>query len=425
MPRIFILDVTNRDGAQTSRLTLSKLQKTMVNWYLSQLGIHQSELGFPFSEHEGRYVRANLALGRQGVFGEMVLEGWSRALASDVEKALETGVRDFNLSMSTSDQMITSKFRGRLDREAVIREAVEAVRTAVAGGARTVGINAEDGSRTDPGYLVEFAAAARDAGAQRLRYCDTIGCESPLAIRDRAQQLAEATGMAIEMHCHNDLGMAVANSLAGAQGVLAGGADVYINTCVNGIGERAGNADLLSCILGLQFGRGLPAERLADDLDLTVAWKLGNYVARALGQPVPLNQVGIGGNAFAHESGIHADGALKDHRNYELYDYALIGRPEQEVLPTGRLITVGDYSGLAALRYVYDGLGLGFDSDGHAQETLELVQYANMHNQLPLTEDELRFIHAHPAEVAELLTATPAAGRAARVPSAASAHTHR
>src|SRR5437870_4647055 len=96
MPNLYFLDVTNRDGAQTSRLTLSKFQKTMVNWYLSQLGVHQSEFGFPFSDHERRYIEANLALGRQGVFGPMVLEGWSRALASDVAHALETGVRDFN-----------------------------------------------------------------------------------------------------------------------------------------------------------------------------------------------------------------------------------------------------------------------------------------------------------------------------------------
>jgi homocitrate synthase NifV len=413
MPHIFFLDVTNRDGAQTSRLTLSKLQKTLINWYLGRLGVHQSEFGFPFTPHERRYVEANLALQSQGVFGGLVLGGWCRALAADVEKALASGVRDFNLSMSTSDQMIASKFRGRLDRAAIIREAEEAVRTAVAGGARTVGINAEDGSRTDPAFLVEFAAAGRAAGAQRLRYCDTIGRESPLAIAERAQQLAEDTGLAIEMHCHNDLGMAVANSLAGAQGALAGSADVHINTCVNGIGERAGNADLLSCILGLRHGNGLPGDAVADRIDLTVAWKLGTYVARALGQPVPLNQVGVGGNAFAHESGIHADGALKDHRNYELYDYPALGRPEQESLPTGRLITVGDHSGLAALRYVYEGLGLGFDSNGHAQEILELVQYANLHNHLPLTEDELRFVHAHPAEVAHLLTVTPETPRQA------------
>src|SRR5581483_8920238 len=101
MPQIHFLDVTNRDGAQTSRLTLSKFQKTMINGYLGRLGVQQSELGFPFTPHERRYVEANLALQAAGAFGGLVLGGWCRALAADVEKALATGVRDFNLSMST------------------------------------------------------------------------------------------------------------------------------------------------------------------------------------------------------------------------------------------------------------------------------------------------------------------------------------
>ena len=122
---------------------------------------------------------------------------------------------------------------------------------------RRIGVNAEDGSRTDDGYLLEFALAARDAGASRVRYCDTIGGDSPGRIRERFAKLASAVGLPVETHCHNDLGMAVANSVSGALGDLDAGQDAWVNTCVNGIGERAGNADLLSCILAFRYGFGV------------------------------------------------------------------------------------------------------------------------------------------------------------------------
>src|SRR5262245_51707932 len=326
MPRIHFLDVTNRDGVQTARIGLSKFGKTMVNLYLGRLGVAQSEIGFPFVFHEVPYIQAQLALADAGAFGPLRLSGWCRGVTADVEQALPLGLEHYNLSISTSDQMLRGKFRGRLDRDALIREMVAAVRLAKAGGARTVGVNAEDGSRTDESFLVEFGLAAREAGADRLRYCDTIGGDTPVRIGERFAKLASAVGVPIETHCHNDLGLAVANSLWGAFGDLQAGQDAWINTCVNGVGERSGNADLLSCILALRYGLGVPqAAEIGDPLDLTWARRFAVWAAYALGQPLPYNQPGVGLNAFAHESGIHADGALKDHRNYELYDEDLLG----------------------------------------------------------------------------------------------------
>src|SRR5438270_3873092 len=165
MPRIHFIDVTNRDGVQTSRIKLSKFQKTMVNWYVSKLGIYQSEFGFPFSDHEYHYIQGNLALQREGAFGGMVLEGWVRALKGDVEKAIAAGCTDLNLSMSTSDLMLQLKFRGKFDRAAVTREMTDAVKAAKEGGIHTIGVNAEDASRTDIDQLREFALAAKEAGA--------------------------------------------------------------------------------------------------------------------------------------------------------------------------------------------------------------------------------------------------------------------
>src|SRR3569833_2687371 len=313
MPTIHFLDVTNRDGVQTARTGLSKFGKTMVIFFLGRLGVAQSEIGFPFLFHEVPYVRAQQALGAAGAFGDLRLSGWCRGIAADVEAAAPLGLKHYNLSISTSDQMLRNKFRGRLDRAGVISETVKAVQAAKQQGVETVGVNAEDGSRTDEGFLIEFALAAKEAGADRLRYCDTIGGATPGRIGERFARIASAVDMPVETHCHYDLGMAVANSLAGALGDLEAGQDAWINTCINGIGERSGNADLVSCILALSHGFGVPESAvIGDPLDMSWARRFALWASYAFGQPLPYKQTGAGINAFAHESGIHADGALKD-----------------------------------------------------------------------------------------------------------------
>ena len=159
----------------------------------------------------------------------------------------------------------------------------------------------------------------RKPGASRVRYCDTIGGDYPARIRERFAKLASAIGIPVETHCHNDLGLAVANSVLGALGDLDAGQDAWINTCVNGIGEQAGNADLLSCILAFRYGFGISeSTAIGDPVDLSWARRFGLWAAYAFGQPLPAAWPGVGRNAFAHESGIHADGALKDRANYEL-----------------------------------------------------------------------------------------------------------
>src|SRR2546429_1956274 len=194
MPTIHFLDVTNRDGVQTARTGLSKFGKVMVNFYLARLGVAQSEIGFPFLFHEVPYVRANVALAEAGAFGELRLSGWCRAIPGDVERAAPAGLSHYNLSISTSDQMIEHKFHGRLDRAAIIMEMTAAVTAAKQAGAVTIGVNAEDGSRTDDAFLKEFALAAKEASADRVRYCDTIGGGTPPRVRGRLRTPAGAAG---------------------------------------------------------------------------------------------------------------------------------------------------------------------------------------------------------------------------------------
>ncbi|MBL7157139.1 MAG: homocitrate synthase [Candidatus Omnitrophica bacterium] len=406
---IRIIDVTNRDGVQTSRLGLAKLQKTMINMYLNDMGVYQSEFGFPVTHHETNYLNANLELAKKGALKPIVLEGWIRAIEDDVVTATQmTDVKHLNLSISTSDQMIKGKFKGKYTKKDVIKNMVKAAKVAKRKNIKTIGVNAEDASRSDMSYLIEFSLAAKEAGATRIRYCDTLGFDDPFSIYERVAHLASSVELPIELHCHNDLGMVVACSIAGAKAAIDSGVDAYINTTVNGMGERAGNADLASVILAIKHSSGFRGKyKLDEKINLKKVWKIATYASYAFGIPIPVNQVAVGANAFAHESGIHADGALKDRRNYELYDYEELGRGEPEIIDTGRKITAGEYSGIKGFRNVYDKLEIKFKNEKQAAEILELVRYANVHTQKPLTEDELRFIATYPVIAKKIFTMAP------------------
>ena len=409
-PVIRMIDVTNRDGVQTARLGLAKLQKTIINLLLDDMGVWQSEFGFPVTRHEQNYLNGNLDLVTRKAIKRMRLSGWMRAITKDVKESFKNvpELEYMNVSISTSDQMIQGKFKGKKGKKDVIEDMTAAVKFALDKGAKAVGVNAEDASRTGMEYLVEFSQAAKDAGAARIRYCDTLGYDDPFTIYERMKTLAEAVGLPLETHCHNDLGMAVACSIAGAKGAVDAGQDAYINTTVNGLGERAGNADLVSTILALKKSSGFESRyKLDPKLKLSRSWLLAKYASFAFGVPLPINQPGVGANAFSHESGIHADGALKDRRNYELYDFEELGRGDTEIVETGRQIFTGEYSGIKGFRNVYGKLEIVFKNDKEARKILELARYANVHTQRPLTVDELHFIAFYPEEAKKIMTVTP------------------
>ena len=410
MPKIYFVDVTNRDGVQTSRLGLAKLQKTIINLMLDDMGITQSEFGFPTTMHELNYLNANLELVKRGVIRRTKLSGWMRALAGDVEQSFKNCplLENCNLSQSTSEQMIRGKYLGKKTPQDIINMTCEAVECAVDKGAKIIGVNAEDASRSDLDFLIKIAKEVKKCGAYRFRYCDTLGYEDPHTTYHRIYTIAKETQMPIEMHFHNDLGMAVACSVQGALAAVEAGQDAYINTAINGMGERAGNADLVSCLLACTKSAGFKGKKLVDEnIDLSKSWKLAKYTAYAFGLPIPINQPAVGDNAFAHESGIHADGALKDRRNYELYDFEELGRGEPEIIETGRMITTGEYGGIKGFRNVYNKLEIEFKDENEARNILELARYANVHTQKPLTEGELKFIYHYPDIAARIMTVEP------------------
>ncbi len=407
---IYIIDVTNSDGVQTSRLGLAKLEKTMLNLYLDDAGVFQSEFGFPATRHETNYLNANLELAEIEALKHIRLGGWMRAIKEEVEEGfrLVPKLKHVNLSLSTSRQMIDAKFMGEYRWADIIDTMCEAVVTAKEKGAETIGVNAENASRTELYQLITFAEAAKEHGADRIRYCDTLGYDDPFTTYERVKALVEAVSIPIGVHCHNELGMAVACSIAGAKAAIDAGVDAYIITTVNGMGERAGNADLVSTVLAVKKSSGFENKyHLDEHVDLSQAWKICNYASLSFHVPIPVNQPAVGDNAFAHESGIHADGALKDSRNYELYDYTEVGRGDIERIETGRLITTGEYSGIKGFKNVAGKYKLKFRDEEEAREILELVRYANVLTQKPVTEDEMTFIAHYPDLARKIMSVQP------------------
>ena len=407
---IYFVDVTNRDGVQTSRLGLAKLQKTIINLMLDDAGITQSEFGFPTTKHEINYLNGNLELVDRGVISTTKLSGWMRGIQEDVLLSFQDvpRLKYVNLSVSTSDQMIQGKFGGKKTKDDIIKSTIKAVDAAVACGAQSIGVNAEDASRSDIAYLITFIQEAKKHGAKKFRYCDTLGYDDPISAYERISKLAGETQIDIELHFHNDLGMAAGNSVMGAKAAIDAGVNAYINTAINGMGERAGNADLISCLLGVLKSSGMHGRYEIDpNIDLSKTWKLAKYTSYAFNVPIPINQPATGDNAFAHESGIHADGALKDRLNYELYNYEELGRGEPEIVETGRMITTGEYGGIKGFRNVYEKMEIEFHDEDEARNILELARYANVHTQKPLTQSELKFIYYYPDIAAKIMTVTP------------------
>lgn len=322
---VYIDDTTLRDGEQTAGVVFANEEKIHIAKMLSRIGVHQIEAGIPaMGGDEKESIKQIVDLGLP-----TSILGWNRAVISDVQHSLDCGVDAVAVSISSSDIHIEHKLRR--DRQWVL----DAVRRAVEFAKDHqlyVSVNAEDSSRSDPEFLIEFASVAKEAGADRLRYCDTVGILDPLETYKRVSALIEEVNLPIEMHTHNDFGMATANAIAG----LEAGA-TYVNTTVNGLGERAGNASMEELVMALQYCVGLEM-----DIQTSLFRELGEYVALASGRPLPTWKPVVGGNLFVYESEGRASGVVRDPTTYEIFLPGEVGLL--------RRFSVGKYSGPSVIR---------------------------------------------------------------------------
>jgi len=226
------VDTTLRDGEQTAGVVFANEEKLRIAKLLDMLGVDQIEAGIPVMGEEEQECIKKIV--KQGLKASIM--AWNRAVIKDIASSLRCGVDAVAISISTSDIHIEHKLK--TSREWVLESMVKAVEFAKKEGVY-ISVNAEDASRSSEEFLVQFALSAKEAGANRIRYCDTIGLLEPFSCYEKIKSLKAKTGMEIEMHTHNDFGMAAANALAGVRA----GAE-WVGVTVNGLGERAGNAAL-------------------------------------------------------------------------------------------------------------------------------------------------------------------------------------
>jgi len=364
--QITIVDTTLRDGEQTAGVVFANREKVRIAKLLDEIGVHQLEVGIPIMG--GDEEEAVRKIAQAGLKASIM--AWNRPVIKDIEASLRCGVDSVAISISTSDIHIKHKLR--TSREWVLENMAKAVEFAAKEGVY-ISVNAEDASRSDHDFLVQFAKIAKEAGGNRLRYCDTVGILTPHSTYKKIKALLDEVDIDIEMHTHNDFGMATANAL---EGIRAGA--THVGVTVIGLGERAGNAALEEVVMALKHLYGIDLG-LKTEMFLEVA----EYVSRASGRELPAWKAIVGSNMFAHESGIHADGTLKNPKTYEAF------LPEEVGLL--RQIVVGKHSGTAALKYKYAEFGIRL-TDHQAEELLPVIRSHTVSLKRPLFDKELMYI---------------------------------
>jgi homocitrate synthase NifV len=322
---IYVDDTTLRDGEQTAGVVFANQEKIHIARMLARMGVHQLEVGIPtMGGDEKAAIKQIVDLGLPAS-----ILAWNRAVIDDVKHSLDCGVDAVAISISSSDIHIQNKLMR--DRQWVLDSMQRATEYAKSKGLY-VSVNAEDASRADPDFLIAFGLSARSAGADRVRFCDTVGILDPFQTYQRVKSLVDEVGLPVEMHTHNDFGMATANAIAG----LKAGAS-YVNTTVNGLGERAGNASLEELVMALQYCEGVNV-----GVRTALFRELSEYVALASGRPLPAWKPVVGSGLFVYESEGRASGAVRDPSVYEIFLPGEVG--------LSRRFNVGKCSGPSVIR---------------------------------------------------------------------------
>lgn len=331
--RITIYDTTLRDGEQTPGVCLGTEEKLEIARKLDELGIHQIESGFPVVSEQERVSVKTIA--NEGLNAEIL--ALCRTKKDDIDAAIDCDVDGVITFMATSDLHLKHKLK--LTREEALNVCMNSIEYAKDHGL-FLAFSAEDATRTDLDFLKQIYRRAENYGADRVHIADTVGAISPQGMDYLVRELRRDIKVDIALHCHNDFGMALSNSIAG---LLAGG--TAVSTTVNGIGERAGNTSLEELIMALQI-----IYEVDLGFNVGVLYELSRLVERHTRMKVPENKPIVGRNVFRHESGIHVDAVIEEPLTYEPFLPEMIGHQ--------RKIVLGKHSGCRAVKAKLEEYGI-------------------------------------------------------------------
>ncbi|MBR8828845.1 MAG: homocitrate synthase [Gomphosphaeria aponina SAG 52.96 = DSM 107014] len=369
MNKVEINDTTLRDGEQAAGVAFTVEEKVAIAELMDAIGIQEIEVGIPaMGLDEAVAISRIAALGLRA----KVL-GWNRAVRSDIQASIACGLKRVHISIPVSQIQIAAKFQGNC--RLVLDKLRDAISFAVDHGL-FVAFGGEDSSRADEAFLLDVANSAVSWGASRFRFCDTVGILDPVTTGEKVAKLVKSLPVPVEMHTHNDFGLATANALAG---VRAGATSV--NTTVNGLGERAGNAATEEIIMAVKRLYGMEV-----GIDTTRLRELSQLVATASGCAVPPWKAIVGENAFAHESGIHAHGVLQNPVTYEPFAPEEVGRE--------RRLVVGKHSGGHLLSNLLQQYGINLTRE-ETQSVLGAVRVMSVQYKRSLTIEELLNLVTH------------------------------
>jgi homocitrate synthase NifV len=360
-----INDTTLRDGEQAPYVAFNTREKLAIAKLLDEAGADELEVGIPaMGAKECHDIRAisNLGLNAR-------IMAWCRAHPKDIEAAFTCNISAINLSVALSNTLIAVKYKRGKDE--LLSNLEDSIAMAKSQGL-FINIGGEDSSRADSGFLHEIIQMAKDLGAHRFRYCDTVGILTPTKTYKIVSNLCQI--LPIEMHTHNDFGMATANAIAG----LEAGAE-SVNTTVIGLGERAGNASFEQILMALKHlfnqDRNIKHATLSS---------LVKTVSEASKLPIPQNAPIIGKHIFSHESGIHVSGLLRDSRAYEPFGPEEVGATRE--------FPIGKHTGSAALQYHLSNLGINAPKESFVN-FLPRMRTLVTRRKSPLSPQELKTLY--------------------------------
>lgn len=362
--KVVIFDTTLRDGEQSPGASLNHREKLEIAHQLASLGVDVIEAGFPIASPDDFSAVRAVA---ESVEGPVVC-GLARCIRQDIDRCAEAVApaarRRIHVFLATS--AIHRKYKLRKACSEILKQAAESIRYA-----RTlcpdVEFSPEDASRTEPEFLAQVVEAAIDAGAGTVNIPDTVGYAVPsefgALIAYLYRSVPNIRDAVISVHCHNDLGLAVANSLAAVQNGARG-----VECTVNGLGERAGNCALEEVVMGIKTRRDVLGVRTG--IRTRQIHKASRLVSRLTGIHVQRNKAIVGANAFAHEAGVHQDGMLKERRTYEIMRPQDVGMEESELV-------LGKHSGRHAFRHRLTRLGVHLDEAEFEQAYAQFIALAD------------------------------------------------